>query len=72
MVLWLTVFPYFSTSPVALGALEVNIQKKKKLFKRRITHDYKGKETGIPVVAQKVKNLTSINEDEGSIPGLTQ
>ena len=27
---------------------------------------------GIPIVAQQVKNLTSIHEDVGSIPGLTQ
>ena len=27
---------------------------------------------GVPVVTQQVKNLTSIHEDEGSIPGLTQ
>ena len=27
---------------------------------------------GIPVVAQRVKNLTSIHEDTGSIPGLVQ
>lgn len=27
---------------------------------------------GVPVVAQKVKNLTSICEDAGSISGLTQ
>ena len=26
----------------------------------------------VPVVAQWVKNPTSIHEDEGSIPGLTQ
>ena len=25
---------------------------------------------GVPVVAQQVKNLTSIHEDEGSVPGL--
>ena len=28
--------------------------------------------TGVPVVAQRVKNLTSIHEDAGSNPGLTQ
>ena len=27
---------------------------------------------GVPVVAQQVKNPTSIHEDVGSIPGLTQ
>ena len=27
---------------------------------------------GVPVVAQRVTNLTSIHEDEGSTPGLTQ
>ena len=27
---------------------------------------------GIPIVAQQVKNLTSIHEDAGWIPGLTQ
>ena len=25
----------------------------------------------VPIVAQQVKNLSSIHEDEGSIPGLT-
>ena len=27
---------------------------------------------GFPIVAQRVKNPTSIHEDEGSIPGLAQ
>ena len=27
---------------------------------------------GVPVVAQQVKNPTSIHEDGGSIPGITQ
>ena len=27
---------------------------------------------GIPIVAQQVKNMTSVHEDVGSIPGLTQ
>ena len=27
---------------------------------------------GVPVVAQQVKNLTSIHEDMGSSPGLAQ
>ena len=27
---------------------------------------------GVPIVAQQVTNLTSIPEDAGSIPGLTQ
>ena len=29
-------------------------------------------ETGVPFVAQQVKNLTSVHEDMGSIPGLAQ
>ena len=30
------------------------------------------KRLGIPIVAQQVKNLTSIHEDAGLIPGLIQ
>ena len=33
---------------------------------------YKKVALGIPVVAQQLANLTSIHEDEGSIPGLAQ
>ena len=36
-------------------------QKKKSLFKIHIE--------GVPIVAQQVKNPTSIQEDSGSIPG---
>ena len=32
----------------------------------------KNHQCGVSVVAQQVKNLTSIQEDGGSIPGLTQ
>ena len=31
-----------------------------------------GRLVGIPIVAQQVKNVTSIHEDVGSIPGLAQ
>ena len=31
-----------------------------------------GDRTEVPIVAQQVKNLTSIRKDVGSIPGLTQ
>ena len=38
-----------------------------------ILFSYKNKQTvRIPIVAQQVKNLTSIHEDAGSIPDLTQ
>ena len=32
----------------------------------------KKKKTGVPVMAQRVTNLTSIHEEVGVIPGLTQ
>ena len=32
----------------------------------------KDTDLGVPVVAQQVKNLTSIHEDTGLIPGLIQ
>ena len=33
---------------------------------------YKKRRSGIPIVAQRVKNPASIHDDAGSIPGLTQ
>ena len=36
------------------------------------THGLGLHELGVPPVAQKVKNATSIHEDAGSIPGLDQ
>ena len=33
---------------------------------------YKNTQWGTPIVAQEVKNLTSIHEDASSIPGLAQ
>ena len=33
---------------------------------------FKNKNEGVPVVAQRIKNTTSIHEDKGSIPGLAQ
>ena len=34
--------------------------------------DVFNQDSGVPVVAQQVKNPTSIYEDTGSIPGFTQ
>ena len=39
------------------------------IFKRYLKKKTSG---GVPIVAQQVKNLTSLHEDEGLIPGLTQ
>ena len=35
-------------------------------------HPQEMRHMGVPVVAQRVRNLTSIHEDAVSIPGLTQ
>ena len=34
--------------------------------------NFRNKEAGVPVVAQRVKDQTSIHEDVGSFPGLAQ
>ena len=47
-----------------------NKNKFKKNKKRTITLKPSG--LGVPIVAQQLKNLTSIHEDWGSIPGLDQ
>ena len=60
--------------------------KKKKKKKRQVVTEWRGglaqrgvvifptveRVMGVPVVAQQVKNLTSIHVDEGLIPGLAQ
>ena len=50
---------------------QMNLQKKKPLQNRnRLTNIVCS--CGVPAVAQRVKNTTSIHEDVGSIPGLGQ
>ena len=44
----------------------------KNIPRMTITFAYLEEVGGVPVVAQQVKNLTSIHEDASSIPGLTQ
>ena len=41
-------------------------------FQRKQNHLFKKVHAGVPVMAQQVKNLTSIYEDAGPIPGLAQ
>ena len=45
------------------------MEQKKQITEYRIQ---KHPKSGVPVVAQQVTNPTSIHEDVGSIPGLTQ
>ena len=37
-----------------------------------MVEELKTSQTGVPAVAQQLANPTSIHEDAGSIPGLTQ
>ena len=52
----------FLTHCAMRGTPETGLKKRKN----------KTKKQGVPVVAQRVKNPTSIHEDAGSIPGLAQ
>ena len=43
------------------------------MAKSKIKYDFKiSEKAGVPIVAQQVKNLTSIHEVSGLIPGLAQ
>ena len=45
---------------------------KKKKEEKEEKEKKKKKKRGVPILAQQVKNPTSIHEDVGLIPGLTQ
>ena len=63
------------TSPLAQElpyAAGMAIKKKKKKVARQRETTFKKLSPAVPFVAQRLTNLTRINEDVGSIPGLAQ
>ena len=51
-------------SPADVGIGEVELES--------IIRIHRNRKNGVPLVAQRVKNLTSIHENVGLIPGLAQ